>query len=317
VLADALGDILELADEDVLPVSELGANSHLCVCGASGAADGPWLRSLFLNPPTADEFEEADRARRQTAQLLGRVVRDGVLEAPQDAFRRALAFGDFAESDPLAREMPIARAWRGAILRNFSVGAWRRLWSWLVDLLSEPAPVSELAEALAAELPDVTVTEMLAALPDRVQKGVLLPAEDALRSAQWAPHPLTEVQLLMLGALRLDDLHDRALGAFAGSEREDDLGPRWVRAQLDARQHERLPDFGRWLAEMMVARAQRVALTKMDRRGGRFWIPSRIRERGGLISRLAPEGWFDVGLRIDTCSVAAERLSELWMVSGG
>jgi hypothetical protein len=74
----------------------------------------------------------------------------------------------------------------------------------------------------------------------------------------------------------------------------------------------------------MVLRAQRVALSKMDfnRRTGRFWIPSRIRERAGLISRLSREGWADVGLRIDTfasvlsgCGVIERTSDGVWRVT--
>jgi hypothetical protein len=304
LLSEALGDVVELAGQDTLDLASLASASHLCACAGPTASDGEWLRSVLVSPAPLEGFEQADQARRSTAQLLGRVLVPSSPAAPQDRFRHTLAFGDFIERDPVASLLPIAQAWRGAILRYYSVGAWRRLWSWLVDLLGEPSPVRFLADQLADALPAVSVQAMLDALPDRAARGVLLPLEDDLRSAHWAPDPLTEVQLLAIGALRLDDLSDRSLVAFAGSGREDDLGPHWFRAQLEARRSESLRDFGRWLAEMMVQRAQRVALTKMEfnRSTGRFWIPSRIRERAGLISRRSPEGWADVGLRIDTFS---------------
>jgi len=305
-LRESLGMIVELAAEDTLDLATLVALPELCACAAGGCADGAWLRSVFVNPDPLDGFEEADRARRETARLLGRVLAGGspTPESPLDMFSRALAFGDFVVTDPVASSLQIAQAWRGAILRSYSVGAWRRIWSWLVGRLGEPVTLGALADELAAALPDVTVAAMISDLPPRIGNGVLLPAEQDLRSANESPDPLTEVQLLALGALRLDDLDGRALSAFAGRADDDDLGPRWFRAQLDARSNDRLQDFGRWLAEMMVLRAQRVALTKMDfnRSTGRFWIPSRIRERAGLISRLSLEGWAEVALRIDTFS---------------
>jgi len=325
VLREALGEIVELACHDSLETAMLAARPHLCACAARDAADGPWLRSVLVHPAAVEGLEEADRARRETAQLLGRVLVGGSATPTQEAFELGLAFGDLVFTDPVAARLPIAQAWRGAILRNYSVGAWRRLWSWLVELLGEPASVDELAEQLADALPDMTVAEMFDQLPERVRDGTLLPAERELRSAHWAPHPFTEVQLLALGALRLDDLHDnKALGAFAGRESEDDLGPRWVWALLDARKDQPLSALGRRLAEMMVTRAQRVALTKMDfnRSTGRFWIPSRIRERAGLVSRLSREGWADVGLRIDTfssvlvgCGVLERDADGLWRVT--
>jgi hypothetical protein len=307
LLRDALGGILELAGEDTLEVEILAAVPQLCACAAPISLDGPWLQRLFVAPDQLEALEQADRARRQTAQLLGRVLMlpGSSTEAPQDRFRQALGFGQFIAADPVAAQLRIAHAWRGAILRNYSVGAWRRIWSWLVDLLGEPAPVHELADQLADVLDDITVAQLIDGLPDRTNAGgVLLPAEEQLRMAQWEPDPLTEIRLLTLGALRLDDLEGRVLAAFAGREDEDDLGPYWFRAQLDARRDDHLRDFARWLVEMMVARAQRVALSKMeyDRARGRFWIPSRIRERAGLISRLSREGWGEVGLRVDTFS---------------
>jgi hypothetical protein len=303
LLREALGETLELADEDTLTLDTLHSLPHLCACGAPEHTDGPWLRQIFVNPEPAEGLEAADRPRCDTARLLGRVLAGGADAATENAFRLAVAFGDFVPSDPVASSLPIAQAWRGAILRNYSVGAWRRLWSWLVDLLVEPATAASLAEQLAEALPDTTVEEMIAGLPMHLEAGVLLPAEENLRSAEPRPDPFTEIQLLTLGAMRLDDLNGRALVAFAGREDEDDLGPRWFRAQVDARRGDRLRDFGRWLAEMMVLRAHRVALSKMVfLPNGRFWIPSRIRERAGLLTRLSSEGWGDVGLRIDTFS---------------
>jgi hypothetical protein len=307
VLREALGEILELARQDVLDRGALKAAPQLCACAAPVSPDGPWLQRVFVHPAPLEEFEQADRARRQTAQLLGQVLRlpDEAAMAPQDRFRRTLGFGEFIVADPVACQLPIAEAWRGAILRNYSVGAWRRLWSWLVDQLGEPAPLHELAGLLADALDKVSVAQLIDSLPARTGAGgVLLPAEEELRIGQWEPDPMTEIRLLTLGALRLEDLEGRTLAAFAGREDEDDLGPHWFRSQLDARREDRLRDFGRWLAEMMVDRAQRVALSKMEynRSTGRFWIPSRVRERAGLLSRLSREGWGEVGLRIDTFS---------------
>lgn len=308
LLREALGGILELAAEDVLDQSTLQAAAPaLCACAAPISADGPWLQRVFVHPQPLDEFEQADRPRRQTAQLLGQVLGlpEDIAATPQDRFRRALGFGDFIVTDQVASQLAIAQAWQGAILRNYSVGAWRRLWSWLVDQLGEPSPLHEIADVLADALDDISVGQLIDALPTRTGPGgVLLPAEEDLRMSQWEPDPTTEIRLLVLGALRLDDLNGRTLAAFAGREDEDDLGPRWFRSQLDSRRDDRLRDFGRWLTGVMVDRAQRVALSKMEtnRSTGRFWIPSRIRERAGLISRLSREGWGEVGLRIDTFS---------------
>ncbi len=43
-----------------------------------------------------------------------------------------VAFGDFITADEITGNLAVTAAWRGVVLRNYSVGAWRRLWSWLV-----------------------------------------------------------------------------------------------------------------------------------------------------------------------------------------
>jgi hypothetical protein len=303
-LGEALIDVLRLAASDRIESNELAALPHLCICGAPRAADGPWLRKLFVKPPEEGEFEKPDRSRRQTAVLLGRVVLDGAEGPLQDVFRRKIGFGDFIESDPVACDLAIAQAWRGAVLRFYSVGAWRRLWSWLVELLASDAfTIAEMGERLGAALPDITLSDLLDSLPATTASGILLPAEERLRSAFIEPDPLTELQILAVGSRRLDDLAGRAQRAFIGDERNDDLGPAWVQAQFDAHRSESLQEFAFWLAEYLVRRALRIALTKMGPTGddpGRMWIPSRIRENAGLISRQSAEGWNDVGLRIST-----------------
>ena len=97
-------------------------------------------------------------------------------------------------------------------------------------------------------------------------------------AATTRPDPETELKLLALGALRLDDLEGRALAAFAGDPLESDLGPRWFRERLDRSRSQPLRQFGEELAEELVRRAWRVAFSKMELRAdGTLWFPSRIR----------------------------------------
>src|SRR4051812_43008924 len=99
------------------------------------------------------------------------------------------------------------------------------------------------------------------------------------------PPPGTRVpplMLLALGARRLEQLEGTALTAFGGSPRGDDLGPRWIARRLGEHPEDSVRDLARDLTELLVRRAQRVALSKMEPRGDRFWLPSRVREREGL-----------------------------------
>ncbi len=234
-LREALGPILDLAAQDALDREELAAHPELCICGARHSPDGAWLRQVFLAPPhSAAIAGSADDARRATSRLLLRVLVGGEGDTVQGAFRRQVAFGDFLDTDRVARAIPLAQAWRGVILRNYSVGAWRRIWSWLVGQLSEPMDPATLGELFATQIPETTVGEFRSTLPRHVEHGLLLGVEEQLRTAHPSPDPVTELELLMLGTLRLDDLTERARMAFAGDLHSDDLGPTWFRERIRA-----------------------------------------------------------------------------------
>jgi hypothetical protein len=304
----AQADVFSLAERDVVSVEDLEAAGELCICMALSAADGPWLQRLFLQPdlgsqaaPEGDRFAAGDAARRATARLLARVVTPGVEGSLVAAFRRAVGTGDFVHTDPVAAALSITPAWRGAVLRNYSVGAWRRMWSWLVAELAEPRTVAELGERFAAALPDITVGEVLAELPPTVEDGVLAPVEERLRADRPQPDPWTELCLLAVGVRRLTNLDGPALTAFAGHPADDDLGPRWVARQLESNAQVPLRRFAASLVDRLVRRSQRIAYSKMTvQANGRPKLPTRLLEREGLLRLDSPEGWADVSLRVDT-----------------
>jgi hypothetical protein len=298
VVRAALAGVFSLAERDVVPVEDLDAAGELCICMAPLAADGPWLQWLFLQPhlagdgaPEGDRFAAGDGARRATARLLARVVTPGIEGSLVAAFRHAVGTGDFAHSDPVAGALSITPAWRGAVLRNFSVGAWRRLWSWLVGELAEPMTVTELGERFAAALPDIPVGKVLAELPQTVEDGVLAPVEEGLRADRPGPDPWTELCLLAVGVRRLAELDGPALTAFAGHPADDDLGPRWVARQLESNAKVPLRRFAASLVDRLVRRSQRIAYSKMTvQANGRPKLPTRLLEREGLLRLDSPEG---------------------------
>lgn len=306
----ALAGVFGLAEQDEVSVAELEAAGELCICMAPSAPDGPWLQQLFLQPgleieagSEADRFRVGDAARRATAQLLAAVVAPGVDGSLVAQFRRAVGTGEFVHTDPVAAALSITPAWRGAVLRNYSVGAWRRAWSWLVEELGEPMTAVQLGERFADALPDIAVGDVMAELPPTMHDGVLAPVEEELRAGQPRPDPWTELRLLAVGVRRLQDLDGESAGlvAFAGHPADDDLGPRWVARQLGANARVPLRRFAASLVDRLVRRSQRVAYSKMTlQANGRPKLPTRLRDRDGLLVRGSTEGWADVSFRVDT-----------------
>ena len=275
---------------------------HLCVCQGVTAGDGAWLGKCLHSPPASsrEEVSVADEARRDTCRLLTRVLSRESAPDPVAAFSRAIAWGSFLEADSVASRLEIAQAWRGIILRNFSVGAWRRLWSWLVDQLQdEPIPVAVLGARLAAALPDISVDELVGTLPTSVDDTVLLPAELELRAESRGPDPTVDLRMLALGAQRLEHLEGIAAASFQPPRRRNDLDPTWVRETMFSDGTRRLRDLAAELAVYLCDRARRVAMQKMDMRNGRLWTPTRLKDYDGRLLATGREGYGDVALRVD------------------
>jgi hypothetical protein len=291
-----LGELLELAERPSLTVAELRDAGHLCLCEAAAAEDGRWLRRVLVE----DAGDRADDRHRQlTCLMLLESLNDTPSANPTVAFRDRWAFGP-PEGDPETDERAmVAALWRAAVLRNFSVGAWRALWRWLAaQLNAEPMTAQQLGERLAAALDDMTVANMLDGLPARMDGSSILPAETALAATPGAP--MRWVRELALGAQRLRDLEGATLRAFVGTD-PTDLGPRWVDGLLEEARGRHVRDVARELAVTLVRRAQRVALSKMYlTRDGRPFVPTRLRDRDGILSVRGEEGAGDVALRLDS-----------------
>lgn len=291
-----LGELLELAESPSLSVSELRAAGHLCLCEVADSADGRWLRRVL-----AEDAEDRpdDRSRQLTCLLLLQALHDGPSSNATAAFRDHWAFGA-PEGDPDMDERAMAAAlWRAAALRNFSVGAWRALWRWLAGQLNtEPMTAEQLGDRLADTLDDVAVDELIDGLPTRMNGASILPAETALATEPGTP--MRWVRELALGAQRLRDLEGPTLRAFVGTD-PTDLGPRWVAGLLEEARGRHIREVARELAVILVRRAQRVALSKMYlTREGRPFVPTRLRDRDGILSVRGEEGAGDVALRMDS-----------------
>ncbi|WP_330461573.1 hypothetical protein OIB37_34715 [Streptomyces sp. NBC_00820] len=296
-----LGELLELAAEDTLRVDDLTAlGDRLCVCAGGEHPDGAWLAGVMCRPDPSGAADSRAATRRQTIQLLARVVATHPVVRFTRDVGEVLAFGDFLTTDAVTSRIEAAAAWRGVVLRNYAVGAWRRLWSWLVEQVDGLMPVEELADRFAGQLPDMTVADFLSSLPaTQSTTGTPLPAEHELRRPSADPLPLTELRVLATSARRVDELTGRVRDAFLG-RRGIELGPEWVQRRLAEAGPLRLSDVARRLTTDLVTRSQRIALAKARRRpDGSLWLPTRLHERGGLLYRTSQEGRGDVGLRLD------------------
>ncbi|MEJ7786938.1 MAG: hypothetical protein WKF96_19225 [Solirubrobacteraceae bacterium] len=311
-IRDGLGGLLRLAQRSSLTVDELQAAGDLCLCMAGDAQDGQWLREVLVEKP-------GDRSSAQRRQMTCGLLLDAIADSPSRsataAFRARWAFG-LPEGEPEANERSmVAALWRAAALRNFSVGAWRSLWRWLTgELRADPMTAQQLADRFADALDDVTVVGLLDGLPDRMDGDAVRPAEVELLNTKASP--LRDVRMLALGAQRLHDLHGPTLKAFVGTD-PNDLGPRWVAGLLGEARNRHVRDVARELAVILVRRAQRVALSKMEMRKGRPYVPTRLRDRDGILWVRGEEGAGEVALRTDSLADVLAGIGYLDIGDGG
>ena len=292
----ALGSILDLADQPRLSAQTLAdAVSELSLYRCASAPDGPWLAALFCGGEG-----KPNQLRRGTLQLVARIIdtRD-VVSLDRDV-SAALTFGDFVDTDSLAASSEVASTWRGVLLRNYSVGAWRRLWAWLVDQVYDQNAVTieTLASMFADHLPAGTVADLVANIPELFDAtGHPAPVEPALRASDPSvPH--RELQVLAAGAGRDGRLTGATAVAF-GRAHADDLTPAWMRHRLADASTQSLRDFGIHLVRDVMDKSRRVTLSKtVIRDDGTLWIPSRLHQRGDELIATAREGSGDVGTRL-------------------
>jgi hypothetical protein len=293
MLREGLEDIIPLADRDTIPVAELEAATHLCLCAGPRSKDGELLRRVLFE--TAEDDHSDDRCRQISCHMLLEAIGAEPAFDVDERFRRRWGFGA-PLGDPESSEVAfVACGWRAAILRNYSVGAWRALWRWLAgQLIDRPMTVEELGDGLTEALGDLTVADLLGGLPPRIEGDVLLPAEVAIEAEEWTP--LGALRLLALGAARLDDLNGATRRMYIGTDRHD-LGPIWVTERIEEWSDGDIGGLAHELAQILVRRAKRVALGKMRLIDGQPWIPSRLRDRDGLLAVRGEEGSGDVSLR--------------------
>ena len=299
---EGLSDVLSLADLSTLGTDALDDYAHLCICQSAGSADGAWLARLFCQPGISDDRHTRAWTRRQTLRILARCV--GLTSVRQVSIdvSRFLAYDDAVTEDRVLADTVVSARWRGLILRNHSVGAWRDLWAWMVNGINGLTPRTELGDRFADALPPQTVRAFSGGLPaTRTADGRPAPAEFDLAKSIV---PIQCLSVLLLGARRSRELAGHELSGFQGDDPEDifeELSPSWLASQVDMWHDRPVRDFARWLAEVMVNRSQRLALRKArpDVKTGVLKIPSRVHLRDRFIFRDSPEGGGQASLRLD------------------
>lgn len=178
-----------------------------------------------------DDWRMTDATRRSTLRILMRAADLYAGLAPVDAARWAVAFGPTASDDLVLAAEDRTPAWRGLLLRHYSVGAWRALWAELVAHVKDlrTATLADLHTWITDKLPDQRLAAWLDDLPSVLAAdGHPAPAEETLLADDAGP--ARHLALLALGAQRRDTLNGAAQIAFRGGRnlRASFLDPEWV-----------------------------------------------------------------------------------------
>lgn len=292
-------ELIGLAQRETLVLrnADLAKLRHLCLCEVTGAPDGAMLREAFFGGNT----ETAAVHRRSAALLLEALIGTDVADPLDTAMERLCCF-DPRLTDRLGGDEGLihhALAWRGALLRNWSVWSWRYLWARLVEPLKDRAmTIDDVTALFARGLPVGTVrAELDAALPPLTDAtGTPLPIEHDIfdsspADGSWLkPDALRLLQLLAVGARRIAELDPVARAAFLGDS-TDDLGPIHVASWLAQAAQQPLPEAVADLGRRLFTRAEAISRRKMQwTSSGRLRLPTRLRRDGDRYRLEGTEG---------------------------
>ena len=311
------GPLFSATGRDQLAAADLRALRPAGLLG-DGRPENPWLLDLFtatrggVHEP--GDWLPDDRRRRATMRIVGRTA---VLHGADtgltwtEAVESTVVFGGPLDADPVLATVREAESWRGLLLRNYSVSAWRRLWAALVSCIGtadehQDRSAAELQAWLADQMPDTTVGAFTGELPATTQAGQPAPAERTILNDD-PQGPLTDVKVLLLGARRADELVGEAGTVFMG-HRNEILNPAWVNGCVQEFRDRPLRDLAVRLVNDMLAQANRVALEKMaPDASGRLQVYSRVFERNGRYCKTGDEGDGALGTRLEvTAGIAAQ-----------
>ncbi len=313
-------EVIQLADTSGwLSAADLDQLVDLCLCRVGSAEDGACLRRAFFGLP--DQATEVTTVHRLSAGVLIAALTGQETGGNADLLMDRLCCftPDLTAVLPAADLHNHALRWRGALLRNWSVWAWRMLWATLVDPLQQPGTRADATASFVAGLPGDTVQHALIdQLPPLTDgHGALLPAEHDLNDAvddRWSVLQL--LQLLAVGAQRLDHLDGGSRDAFLRSDLPG-LGPTWVRSWLERHAARPLPAAAASLADELFSRAETVSRQKMQWTRTGLRMPTRLRTVGDQLRLEGREGYGSASLRLDTFTSMLHQLGVLSMSADG
>ena len=295
----ALGPVLDMARLDVVDTAALEGHPECCMCGCADAADGGMLRALLV-PTNPDPRSHGGRRSATIRMILRMLQLHEVRSVTRDGWP-ILAYDPSLIDDPVCAPLEVMDAWRGVVLRNRSVLAWRDMWAELVNAIAGLSTIASLGDVLAEALPTGTVRSYRESLPGVGEGRTLLPAEiDPTVSKRNVLD--RSLALLLLGAARVGRLPDRVAAYFQDpNEAMQELTPSWVLERIVDWEDRPLQDFAQWLVGVLVVRSQRIALMKasFSQKSGTFQVPARVFVRDGLVFRDSNESGGPVSLRWD------------------
>jgi hypothetical protein len=321
--------VLAAAGEDRLTVDQLDQLlPDACLCQVRAGDEARLLSGILFG--TGDNVTPAPKpvrlARSRTA-ATAQLLLHGLQGQPPELDARTAMTRLCYEPDRLAelresRLVDWALSWRGALLRNASVTAWRWLWWWLTErLVEQPRSREALGDALAEALVDSTgrdgnVSELLAAeLPPHRDGERIHDVEGELLypSGDESGDPWAYVKVIALGARRLPELSGPELRSFTEF---GELGPRYVRNLLATTARLSVTEFGRDLAGRLVRKAEEISHRRMRWEAGRLRVPTRLRDIGDVLDLAGTEGSTAPGLRLERTRQILEELGYLTLHNG-
>lgn len=320
--------LIAAAAHDYLALPQLEALRPISL-HSDDLPETPWLLDLFTatrgGRHEPGQWQPDDRRRRAAMRIIGRTTvlhgADTGLTWPE-AVESAVVFSDALETDPVLAGIDEAAAWRGVLLRNYSVSAWRRLWAALVRSIgheddSTDRSAEELQAWLADQMPSMTVRAFMDELPPGMTGRHPASAERTVLADGDIRDPVTNIRLLLLGARRTAELEGQARTVFLGQQNEI-LNPLWMAFCAREFWDRPLRDLAMRLVIDMLAQARRIALDKMrPDPNRRLQVYSRIHERNGRYYKTRDEGDAALGTRLEVAAGIAEQLGLIDLAGDG